>query len=90
MIDPIAIGAILSIIGGCALLGALLGLGVADPEAPVPSGLLPAADAAFIGGVTLLGGWEHIDGFILPLFIPMVLFGEYAAWWQGGDWWRST
>lgn len=90
MIDPIAIGATLSVAGLLALLGALLGLGVLGPDAPVPCGLTLASASAFIGGVTLLGGWADIDGFILPLFIPMVLFGEYAAWWQGGDWWRST
>ena len=90
MIDPIAIGAILSVAGLLALVGCLAGLGVADPEAPVPCGLTLASVSAFIGGTALLGGWADIDGFILPLFAPVVLFGEYAAWWQGGDWWRST
>lgn len=90
MIDPIVIAAVMQVGGLLVLVGCIAGLAMGE-ETPVPCGLTLLSASSFVGGVVLAdGGWAGIDGFILPIFAPLVLVCECAAWWQGGDWWRST
>lgn len=88
MIDPIVIAAVMQVGGLLVLVSCIAGL---DMRTPVPCGLTLLSASSFVGGVVLADGdWTGIDGFILPIFAPLVLVCEYAAWRQGGDWWRST
>lgn len=86
MIDPDAIGAVLQVLGLCALVG--FAAGVAADES-VPCGLLTFAAAASAMGSLVGGQWSDIDGLVLPGLVVVVI-GECLAWLHGGDWWGGA